>query len=1208
MRHRVTSLVACLAVVCWSVFAVAGDLSSLADFFHEQPVGSLIRQLEGDFGLSVVPGPADGDVAKTRWQVEQNEPAELVLSDVSSKLVVRQRRLWLQDQDALLIETTLRNDSKSPVTLRRFNVADWTFRVLKGQDAARYRPLEYRNDTWYGSTYWTGPDWTRVGKDWHHSGTNTPGVRQFEAPREGRVRITGRVFKADTNNGGGDGVRLFIRHGRKTVWQAEIDGDDDRGVEPDISLNVRQGDAVRFVVHKRGTITCDTTHWDPLVSYADGERFQASTGFSAKSKSGGPWSYEMEVDPQAETGLPHVYGFGRNLAHAHAVPGEERPVVLSSEDTLPLAVIAGSADRNGIAVAWTDEAGWQFESRMTEDGRMRVQLSTNDGDRLTLKAGESLQLPRVALAAYRGPWTAGMQSIDRLLSRPDPNESLDTLRRQLSRKLTRAPGLPTNDADGDATSSVGEFAFWAMIQNDWRRRDGINETAESYALATRQQIGKTRRLLTDLRAHAADSFLADETEQFEQLAQRADRNDLSVGDRQSLYLQVRWLKRQIALANPLLQFDRLLFCKRVPTSYSHEVMQYYGWRARPGGGIFVLTDPGYSLATRDILDGRASGGNVLEPRLSYDGRRIVFSYVDCTADGYDPQELQNDVDRGFYHIWEVNVDGTGLRQLTSGPYDDVMPTYLPDGGIGLCSTRRRGHSRCFGGQFSRRWQVYTVHRMNGDGGNIRTLSYHDTNEWFPAVSNTGLLLYSRWDYIDRDAVTHQNLWSSRVDGTNPVAVWGNATDSPHCTFQIQPIPGSHKIVFTGSAHHSVTAGSIAVVDPRRGDDGEQALTRITPDVPFPEAEGRDIREYYAAPWPLSEKYFLAAYSPRPLVFEPGANEPNALGIYLIDAFGNRELIYRDPHIGSTNPCPLLPRPTPPVVSSDLPRDPPPTGEMIVQDVYRGLGDLPRGTIKQLRIVQIFPKTTPLANKPPIGLAGEENARAILGTVPVEADGSARFTVPARKLILFQALDENGFAYQTMRSVTYVQPGERVSCVGCHERRSTTPAPTDLLALQRRPSRIEPGQLGGRPFSFVEVVQPLLDGHCVECHGGDQPDGGIDLTDTLHDGFTRSYWSLCNDRNFTGGGTNPKNAAEALVPRFGARNQIQTTPPGGKYGALGSRLINLLRSGHYDVKLTRQDFRRLAAWIDLNAVFFGVYDPEGQACQQRGEIVAMPEIQ
>jgi len=334
-----------------------------------------------------------------------------------------------------------------------------------------------------------------------------------------------------------------------------------------------------------------------------------------------------------------------------------------------------------------------------------------------------------------------------------------------------------------------------------------------------------------------------------------------------------------------------------------------------------------------------------------------------------------------------------------------------------------------------------------------------------------------------------------------------------------------------------------------------------------------------------------------------------LGIYLLDTAGNRELIYRDPAISSTNPTPCIARPVPPVLPRTLDSDDQSAGEMVLSDVYEGLGDVPRGTIKQLRIVQIFPKITPVANQPRIGFAGEENARAILGTVPVEADGSAYFTVPAHKPILFQALDADGFAYQTMRSTTYVQPGERTACIGCHEHRMQAPPGAFPMALRRAPSTIDPGPLGGRPFSYRAVVQPILDRYCVRCHGSESPDADLDLTGTPDRGFTRSYWSLCGaPGQFDGGKTNPENAARAWVPRFGQRNQIQVTPPGGMYGSRGSRLLKLLRAGHEGVELDDQSLRHLAAWIDLNAVFYGSYLPDRETQELAGQPIGMPKIQ
>jgi hypothetical protein len=252
--------------------------------------------------------------------------------------------------------------------------------------------------------------------------------------------------------------------------------------------------------------------------------------------------------------------------------------------------------------------------------------------------------------------------------------------------------------------------------------------------------------------------------------------------------------------------------------------------------------------------------------------------------------------------------------------------------------------------------------------------------------------------------------------------------------------------------------------------------------------------------------------------------------------------------------------------------------MVLLDVYNGLGDLPRGSIESLRIIEILPKTSPVDGDPPIGIAGEENARTILGTVPVEPDGSAYFKVPARRPILFQALDRNGFAYQTMRSVTYVQPGERVSCAGCHEERLRAPRNTRVQALRSPPASLDPGWSDHRPFSFSRIVQPVLDRHCVSCHGPDRTEGDLDLTGTPEGPFTRSYLALAGGER-----------GERLVPRYPAFNPIQTTEPGGRIGALGSGLLRMLQKGHGEVELDRSEMERLAAWIDCNAVFRGSYE-------------------
>ncbi len=1156
-RNMTKRLILCLfmpvLLACFTAVPCAAAPSLLGEMAAQSGAGWM-EQVQGRALLSF--GAQQGDV-----EVSETTTHEVTVRDPHSGLVLKQTQQWLPAPAMCLLNTSVANGNPS---IPPVNVVDWAFQFAGAYDGARFQELAHSKDTWYGSTFWTGPDWTRVGRDWQHSGEKTSSVRRFTIPRDGSVSISGSVFKADTN--GGDGVRVSIRHNAETVWQKEIEANDAQGFEPALTLDVKAGDRVRFVVHRRNAIACDTTHWDPVITYADGAVFRASDSFSEAPRNG--WSYEMEVEAAAS--LPHLYSFDRHFCLHEQSLCSGKSVVLDSDSSLPLFVLADDKDACGIAGAVINACPWQIEASLSENGLLSLRIPNGTGG----------ELPVVVTGAYKGGWMNGVAQLERLRRSEAASPDLNPFRERIQNAFNEVLGA----ADSRA---LPELDLWAAVQWDWHKQDNLDET-QGYEAAIAAVTEKTGKLAADLGAACP---VPDATQ-----------------EPNVRYLRAHALRRQIALNNPLMQFGKMVFCKRVPTSYSHLVMQYYGWRARPGGGIFILERPGYSFASHDIFNGALEKGSILEPRLSYDATRMLFSFVDNAGKECDPLQLNNAVDEGFYHVYEANIDGMGLRQITRGPYDDLMPAYLPDGGIVFSSTRREGYARCFGGQFSPRWHVYTLHRMDADGGNLRALSFHDTNEWFPVVSNTGLVLYSRWDYIDRDAVTHQTLWATRPDGANPVSVWGNATEKPHCTFQIQPIPNSSKIVFTAAAHHSIAAGPIVVVDPEKGNNGQEALTRITPGVPFPEAESMDIKEYYESPWPLSEKYFLVGYSPWPLVWEPGANPPHALGIYLIDVFGNRELIYRDPVIGSTNACPLVPRPVPPALSSALPEDAPDQGEVLVADVYQGLAGIDRGTIAEVRVIQIFPKSTPVGGAPPIGLAAEENGRAVLGEVPVEADGFVRITIPARKPILFQLLDKDGLAVQTMRSVTYLQPGEKVSCVGCHENRMNAPVPGVPLAAQRPASEITPKAFENEPFSYMRVVQPVLDEHCIRCHSGPEPKGKKDLTGAPLNGFNRSYWALCGDKDFAGANTNPETAKAALVPRFGMRNQVQVTPPGGLYGALGSRLIAMLRAGHSDVHLDPEELRRLGQWIDCNAIFYGAYQPEEQASQRKGEHLTMPQLQ
>ena len=758
----------------------------------------------------------------------------------------------------------------------------------------------------------------------------------------------------------------------------------------------------------------------------------------------------------------------------------------------------------------------------------------------------------------------------------------------------------------------------ALIEWDWRMQDGIGTAREAvtYETAIRRTLSRGDQLIRDLQE--AGVALGDEAAQWQALCREFARlSEAAPADDQpaweDLWRRVHRLRRRIVFANPLAQCGPLLFAKQVPGAFSHQLTQYYGRLARPGGGLFVLDAPGASMACRRLAPDALPDGSYMYPEVAYDGRRILFAYCDTAAASQGPLAP-------YYHLYEMAADGSQVRQLTDGPYDDFAPRWLPNGQIVFISTRRGGYHRCGAGPCP----VYTLAIAEADGSGLHTVSYHETHEWDPAVLADGRVIYTRWDYVDRNAVHYQQLWMVRPDGTAPAAYYGNNTFHPVGVWEPRPVPGSPLVMATAAAHHAMTAGSIILLDTTKGVDGLDPITRLTPDAPFPESETHvtprgwhapgSPKEYvtpdearrwpghcYRSPCPLSEQYFLAAYSYDALIGEPDANKANMFGIYLVDAFGNKELLHRDLNIASLWPVPLRPRSRPPVIPSNTGGILAKQGLFFLQDVYASLPALPKGSVKRLRIVQVLPKTTPNANQPTVGMANASPGKQVLGTVPVEPDGSAHFLAPAGIPLAFQALDEFGRAVQVMRSITYLQPGERISCVGCHEHRLSAPPPQDAaLALARPPSAIEPAPDGSKPFSYPLLVQPVLDRHCVACHGGDQPKGpdgkGIVLTGAADGRYTASYNALARRV--------PYSSWEGA--NLAANCEPMSQP--GHFGARGSPLMDMLLAGHNDVALSPDDLERLVTWMDANALFYGTFNREDQARQQRGERIDGPELQ
>lgn len=763
----------------------------------------------------------------------------------------------------------------------------------------------------------------------------------------------------------------------------------------------------------------------------------------------------------------------------------------------------------------------------------------------------------------------------------------------------------------------------ALLEWDWRMQDGIGTEREpvTFATAINRLFERGDALIGELLEGGCG--LETECARWRDLKQEVETLAAArLPDEhprwENLWLRVHHLRRDIVFANPLADVGPLLFAKRVPSYFSHQLTQYYGYCARGGGGLYVLDAPGMSMECRELVSQQLPLGSYMHPEVSYDGTRVLFAYCEVPSDPYD--EIREQGLERHYHLYEVRPDGAGLRQLTEGPYDDFSPRELPDGNLMFISTRRGGFHRCGRGPCF----VYTLALAAGDGSNPRTVSFHETQEWDPAVLADGRVIYTRWDYVDRNAVHYQQLWAVRPDGTAPAIYYGNNTFNPVGVWEARQVPDSPYVMATAAAHHAMTAGSIILLDTTRGVDGLAPITRLTPDAPFPESETHvaprgwhapgSPKEYetpeearrwpghcYRSPYPLSEKFFLAAYSFAPLIGEPDGNHPNMFGLYFVDAFGNKELLYRDLNICSQWPVPLRARPRPPVIPSTC--DPhlakENMGTFFLQDVCASDPRLPESPITALRLVQVLPKTTPHANQPMVGFANASPGKQVLGTVPVEADGSAYFRAPAGIPLAFQALDEMGRAVQIMRSLTYLQPGEQMSCVGCHEHRLTAPPKlTTPLAMQRPPSEIQPPPDGANPLSYPILVQPVLDKHCVKCHGGETPAGPegnpIVLTGEPDGRYSKSYNVLGKLVAYTAWAGLEENGEPLTQPdRFGAR---------------ASRLMDMLLEGHHEVTLDEEEMDRLVTWMDANALFYGTFDPDDQARQLRGERIEGPALQ
>jgi len=727
----------------------------------------------------------------------------------------------------------------------------------------------------------------------------------------------------------------------------------------------------------------------------------------------------------------------------------------------------------------------------------------------------------------------------------------------------------------------------------------------------------------------------------EQVSRRQNRPDWEAQPQdEELYRSIRWTLRRWVFEDAGIGDWPILFLKtrRFVCQMLHEYVGfYYNVADLAGGGVYILTHPGKSVEVKALTEGRMPRGAYQTLALDYEAERAFFAFVEVKSGQRDRRVLPNwhmltpapfppewdyhGPGRESFHLFELDLKTGEIRQLTFGREDDISPCPLPDGDLVFLSSRRGGYCRC-----NNWWEplpTYTLHHLERSTGKITTLSYHETNEWHPTVLHDGRICYSRWDYVDRSAAHFHGLWTCLPDGRGARAIFGNYTMDISACFQPRAIPGSEKIAFIAGAHHAIVGGALVLFDPTKarldpitGEDRFECLENLTPEVEFPETPNEWPSGYYVSPWPLSEDRYLLAfgYDRLPGIGSGHATEQGT-GIYYYDRWGNLELLFVDEGYACLDPIPLLPRPKPhvwpKVLLPEIDKELAAAGEAAVYvcDVRRShLPFPPNREVRELRVFQLLPKATHPVNDPRIGHANAENARAFLGSVPVEPDGSAYFRVPAGKPLYFQVVDSTGRAIQGMRSTVYFRPGERVGCVGCHEPQPQAPPLEIPLAVRKQPAALTPGPPGTKPFSYMALIQPILDRHCVRCHRDPPADSAFSNLGGTEAVFARPVLTGEPEGNFS----RSYNALRPYVAFFewgrASIDQIVTRP--GRLGADMSRLSAILDDSLHrkEVQLSDEERRIIYLWLDANVPFYGTYDRQMQMAQRRGELIPLPDLQ
>ncbi|HPD15708.1 MAG TPA: hypothetical protein PLE19_12200 [Planctomycetota bacterium] len=696
-----------------------------------------------------------------------------------------------------------------------------------------------------------------------------------------------------------------------------------------------------------------------------------------------------------------------------------------------------------------------------------------------------------------------------------------------------------------------------------------------------------------------------------------------------------------------LGFEEIVFVKRKPYSSDHYYTDINNGtspdRFVPENGIYIYNVR--TKAERPVVTAAALPGGkgfIGKISLSFDAKRVLFDFRENPGAGF--------------RIWEVGIDGKGLRQVSFPPpdeaekvarwnrgwhTDDIHPNYLPDGRIVFSSTRSECTVLCGG---SSHLVAPTLHRMAADGTNVEQLTRSPVSEFCPIALDDGRVMYHRWEYVDKGARVAKTIWSMNPDGSRPQELYGLADDDTTIYMYPMPLPGSHsRFVCVGTCHfpQGGCLGPILLVDYGMGmrergpDPNEPGFVRgdtrypvvnITPHVfiarrsepgwHFLTADGNYVHDpegrkghLYATPYPVSDRRFLVSFKANPADHYKAV--PNAYALYLIDTEGVHRKVHADAALSCWHPLALVPRAVPPVLEPV--RDPRYAAAnqalCVVENVYQGMDSVAPGEVKWLRVNEVVPRYWSTGRRWGTSLSSSSWKAALWprvqwGVVPVEADGSAHFVVPAGRSLFFQALDKDFREVQRERTYVNYAAGEVRSCTGCHGQHSRTAAVRTggtPLALGRPPSLLQPQPcdlqenggdgLAGQVIHYPTDIQPILDAKCVLCHGAKEPAGGLRLTGELTTYYNTSYEQLAS-----------KQLAGPIIPEFTSFNQGDrgnyngAALPPKSLGCAQSTLMAVLTDpkhaknakDDHSKMLTAMELMRLSRWVDSNYQFYGSY--------------------